>query len=1059
MHSRSATILLFAVGMIALVTVLAFGFLKAMGLQRNAGHAATIALLARESARMGAEQAFEQIVLDFTQQPVTTIDGPARAPFRSHFRPFRLEDGEEQDIRVRDLNNLGAENSLAQPAWTDYFKEGYGRAGNSQMGPTPQSTMLDHRARWIEPRLYASFSTPVSVTGGGRTILLPTAPVRFGDSDGEDIDSPTGWLDGLLTQVGVSTDRNNPNTSHATFNSEAVLLDPASGSTCSPLLFDRNFVRLPYSSRSEAIALRSKARYRLRYAVQVRDLDGYLLINPDPAIDYAKLVSPDPRDAVYAGDPGHARIARYAHAVQNIGLGMTYFGAGTTGVAAGSQDTFGQRLQHVFMGRGWSSNYDRNSDTDPWPRTFPHMYRCVDNETFRYRDLQWWHKNALPNPMPFIAQNLMKGPPGGGEPLSPNPWNKSRHAQTGPQFSPSVAAYVVSGGEGQQDQGANPGLGDSRAQQHNLMIFGRGMSGSGSGRYGGAVGTPWSVNILTAPPENVSALVLGYLPPGVMQIEYKVKAAKYFLPPESGAAPSPPDPGSIDYWGSIRGINDLFVRSHAAAFDRYAPPTRIAPAIAPDYNQRCVLPGEAGYRYPQERYPGPLCFNGADPLTGKAVHDDYGASINLSEQVDRTGRDNLEAAWAPDPHMRQGTGKNDFTFAGPVHLETWPGVYGGVAADPPSDTTPPVTAPWYVVPPVPPFADPNNPPDRNYWQRDQHDYNNWKVASPHVDSFWSDLLYAFNEAVSVARLSKMRFQGNGNQPQVGDSIDGVPRNDPAIDCNSIADLDRLFLRCLGLNLGNLATVAAERLAAAPMANTGWVKGWNNNWTRYTVPQNLFTLSTTLPDRTVKIYGLTAGRADKAAAGATDNVCNAKMQTQVLELIVNDFRYSFFGSIPSYSASFRPIDFNGDGAVAFSGYRPGRYAYVDTGATDTAVLRTLMQIDQDCPADASGCGDWPTPHAATGEVGAAEFATASIDPFCITGNFWIGRSRFWSVLVRGQVFDNQFKRPISQADLETWLVVDPALRSEAGQAQQQYTTHILWQRWNFNLYKGLMLRDF
>jgi hypothetical protein len=59
------------------------------------------------------------------------------------------------------------------------------------------------------------------------------------------------------------------------------------------------------------------------------------------------------------------------------------------------------------------------------------------------------------------------------------------------------------------------------------------------------------------------------------------------------------------------------------------------------------------------------------------------------------------------------------------------------------------------------------------------------------------------------------------------------------------------------------------------------------------------------------------------------------------------------------------------------------------------------------------------------------AAAGIDPFCVTGNFWIGRSRFWQVLVRGQVYDNLHKRPISQIDLETFLVVDQAQRAEAG----------------------------
>lgn len=1014
--TRSGTVLLFAIGLVALAAVLSFGFLRSMTLQRNSGHATTIKLLAMEAARAGTQHAIEQIIRDYTANAVTRLDGPARAPFRAHYRPWEMTEWENntKDARAINLHDVSSENYIHCPAWTELFWGSYYPQGDAGSG---RNTM-DGRGRWIEPELYAAANgTPIAA--GNQ--FIPSSPVRFGDDDGELACGPGNWQDGAFSSVRVNDRNDNP---LATVDVQAVLLNAGNGSRCAPLLLDKDLKRIPYSTRSEALAARQRARYRLRYAVMVRDLDGFLLANPDPAIDWKAVIDPDPRN--YASDPQHARIVRYMHACQNVMMAMSAFGEG------GGADTLGQRFAHVFAGRGWTTNYARISDANPLPRTFPLMYRMNDTaDWFRFMGGGWrWDR---PNPAPFIAYGTYAEPsqpggptgtPTGGEPLRAydGGW-QWRHADTGPQFSPLLITKTVGGGGYRNDQSGAQG------NPYTMTVFGRGQSGQGSGRYGGAVDTPWSVNALTAPPQLIQALACSYLPPGVMQVLYSAKPA--------GPPPSPDkandyklDPASVTYWGGLRGIFDLFNVTHSTAFEHYQPPARIAPAISPDYHQTSYFRSEPGYRFPQERYPGPLCYNGADPVSNQTVHDELGKPIDLSEQDNN---------WARDPHTGWG-------FAGGYR---WGNTPGGTAVDPPTDNG------WSVW---------NGPGDdhhdedkydngvlqgRNYrwWDRWSRDYGGHANVQPHPDSFWNDVLYALNQAMSLARARQALYSGAAYEPRTGDAI----QSDASLLCSSIADLDNLFIRCLGHDPANPA--------ATPPANQAWRHGCWSDWQRFTPTNNLYTAKSALLAKNITTYGLTGGRPDPGLAITTS--CNGELQSQVMELIVNDFRFSMFGSHPSYTKDFRPLDFNGDGAVAFSGYKANRFI-----APSQDAVRQTMLIDQDSVVAAgnarfpAGAGDWALDSSGDGEISAGEFASAGITPFCMNGNLWIGRSRFWNVMVRGELFDNLSKQSVGQSNLETTLIVDPAQEVERGNAATRvYSTQVVFQHWYFNKYQGLMQRNF
>jgi len=99
-------------------------------------------------------------------------------------------------------------------------------------------------------------------------------------------------------------------------------------------------------------------------------------------------------------------------------------------------------------------------------------------------------------------------------------------------------------------------------------------------------------------------------------------------------------------------------------------------------------------------------------------------------------------------------------------------------------------------------------------------------------------------------------------------------------------------------------------------------------------------------------------------------------------------------------------------------------------------------------------------------GASAAAAPAPNPFCLTGCLRMGKSKFWEVVSRGEVWDNVLKHVISEATLDTALVIDPA--DEARELDPvpanrrpfaQYSSHVRFRRWYFDKYRGLMGRDY
>jgi hypothetical protein len=191
----------------------------------------------------------------------------------------------------------------------------------------------------------------------------------------------------------------------------------------------------------------------------------------------------------------------------------------------------------------------------------------------------------------------------------------------------------------------------------------------------------------------------------------------------------------------------------------------------------------------------------------------------------------------------------------------------------------------------------------------------------------------------------------------------------------------------------------------------------------------------------------------------------KNRTKVMERILNDYRMSFFGTSPAYQATFRPLDFDGDGEVHASCYEINTDPTKDglTGAQNATYKTARWQkVDEEHPKSGRG----PAPTALTPMSADEKLAFSSNkDPdfdgsnpwFCATGSFFIGKSHYYRIWVRGEVYDNLLKKPLLSRTLEHVLAVDPESTIDpegnvgyAGRPADNIPfIQTLFQRWHLN----------
>lgn len=264
-------------------------------------------------------------------------------------------------------------------------------------------------------------------------------------------------------------------------------------------------------------------------------------------------------------------------------------------------------------------------------------------------------------------------------------------------------------------------------------------------------------------------------------------------------------------------------------------------------------------------------------------------------------------------------------------------------------------------------------------------------------SYWYDITYAFTSAVSFARAVWVQYP-NSSVSNPATLFNPTSLRDPEL-YDSIKDFDRLFLRQLGEDFTNPGS--------APLAPIAYSSSKFTTVSVAAISNNLKTLR--------------AGNTlDKGAYATADRV-------KVMERVLNDFRMSFLGASPQYYDDFRPLDFDGDGKVMCSCYNSSNDATEKSLGTDRWKSVDGSFTDADIPG-ATGRGPAPD------------------NWFSLAGAFYIGKSHHYRIICRGELFDNVLQRPVSDATLESVLVVDP----EGNDITQ---SHYLFQRWHHGRYTG------
>lgn len=953
-RTRSGSILLLCLAIVGTLSLLVFGFVRMAQLQQESGAETTKQLLAREAARMGTAHALEQIIRDYATEPFTRLDGPARAPFLPHDLPYMTSgvemtghtatwDAAAKRYIGNDLDDVTSDRLLYTPLFTEWTQSGY-EGTASFFSPTTEGGGLassDGRGGYIEPNWHNRFTGPSAAA---------PAKLRFGqDMAGTALPQRHGalFLDEDFRPVG-----------------------------------------------GDQLVARNAARYRLRYAVSVMDLDGSILMNPDPELDYRRFASADPAGLASPG-PRDPDTVRAQHAIAPIisaygahggHLGEEYSGA-----------TGGVKAEHVFIGRGSVTNIDQRPGDDT-PRFFPLMFRrgSTDGSDF----FQYFHTSdgafgSPASPLRDGAYSLfsMSGvtaAPGGLQAV-PLPVKISymtcpplRRALLGPQYSFFNLDRCMYGDSITLSAWGNH---DGEVKSHGALTpFGRGLVRGADSRFSGPAATPWAVNLLTSPVMVVNGLVHGYLPPGALMS---------FSATLSGTTATPIRLES-------RTGRDLFVQKINPAF-RYAAPA--AEGVDPNYHVQHVLPGDAGYRLAADRYPGEMGFNGfATTALTSYVNDTLGFYLRAGNAGGAPGAPKPTLSVTQPPNyglVKSGDGCED--------------AYG--AFDP-------YTGMAFLRTTV--NSETPNPTPSSYPIAGIHQQM-YTLTPP--DSVWRAVVQAMAAATAVARAQVMQYPTAVADPAT--LFDGGPWTDATVQ--GIADIDRLFLANLGIDIANPGSPIPPG-AGAPQSLRAWYG------TRTASPSNGAKIAYRSFVPGWNVASLRALPAFDDGAGTSTlrphAPYTAAERTACIEMVLNDFRLSFFGANPAY-ADFQLLDLNGDGQVNCS-------ALPSVGAGRAYDLG----ID----------------HCAPGATAVPRSAIAADSVFCLTGCFTVTKSHFWRVISRGEVWDNLFKTVAGQAALDTVVCVDPmdTAREVAAPANRdpvrgQYATHVMYQRWFFDFNRVSMSR--
>jgi hypothetical protein len=478
------------------------------------------------------------------------------------------------------------------------------------------------------------------------------------------------------------------------------------------------------------------------------------------------------------------------------------------------------------------------------------------------------------------------------------------------------------------------------------------------------VDTPWRVNLLTAPPQVVFAMLYAYMP--LETWTYNVNSPSYTLP-----LPAPP---GTPY--NIPSVSSSGVISATNLFNDVPEFTGLFSHVASNFDPLQLYPGvvrsgSAGFE------------GGAQPCWLRRI----GKHVTVNEFSEP-----ITADAAPAP------ARNDLgTIYSPLR-----GQVGGFYKKPAQATNPATGQTW----------------SGTITSLNQNGFYN--------DSYYHDLYAALGHAIAVAQFAWMGDTGDpansatkyplswndpmhpglAGQPTI-DSVTGT-----CLEFNTVKKVDEQFVKNLGEDPRHYPHGSRP---SSPMRGLFIDKPAPGGLTLY---RRVARLVTYLPTYNIKqirdSVGLVKEDYDPPALTAAD-VPPAKLVqvTNLMELVLNDMRLSFFGANPQY-ADFRPIDFNDDGKAYCSGYTTG----FGVGSPPPAVDRR----------------------------------------FSLTGYFVMQKSRYYRIFCRGELFDVLRNCSVSRTDSELVYALDPEgalfdLNDQPIAGSPAMRTQTLYQRWLPDRYRG------
>jgi hypothetical protein len=1000
MHARSASVILLCLGLATIAVLIGFAFLRVMTRMNMTGSSETVHGLARSAALSGLAHASEQILIDYNNDSLygslplactaggiptmgvpTHLDGPYRAPFVEAGTPAITYPNQVQSTENTTLSqvfdDVPEENHLLLPMIDEMYETYVGTGGwHAQFG----AMIYDGRGRYVEPG-YLNVTRPNPAANP-----QPVVPTFFSDPNA----APTDRTDALF--------------------------------------LDKDFHRLVPQPGETTQQMRLRARYRIRYAIGVEDLQGHLLTNPRAAMDFDWTHASNDYRAI----PGWLNAAGYVWS--NMVAGWMPCPSATL------------RMQNVFLGRGHADNADRRWTADAQfglPAAFPNMFRAqgvwtgagpTNGNTYPASFDQWWgsftfdgshcvgaYYNGIASDGEFMGGRLFRfyssdsriqpiaASAAGGQVLTPTFFqNQSAnpdsfpylHALVGPQMSWFNQFYamagVSNGYDGVSGGGAAWPLAWNSQRSPYLTIptpFGRGMENPAvtpavPAWYQGPVNSPWLVNVLTAAPQTVSQMILAYLPPELKNLHYNVE--EWYHKTGEGTNTDPVT-HAISYYDifsptyyqlntnggngwnvGFRGL-DILNDQMGSGFADFPAPSSIdaGTTIKPDYYQSDPEPAAV-----PQRYPGPLS-RGDSTVTDQGSND-------LGQYIDADSRGIGYCSHTGQPLMYIGGGDITYTVA-----SNYPGAPG--------------------------------------WTRPNVDLVIRRIDTSKYTlkySYFWDMAYAMTQAIAFARANWVQYPNYVFDPTTG-FVPSTLRDFRKY--STLQQLDRLFLRQMGENFDSPGTPCPDN----PIVFTSSTDNNRLMGTSLISYQQSYSVSPTPAANTI------ASLVAKDLISTTSGVSSAE-RAKVMERMLNDFRLSFFGCSPAYSATFRPLDFIGDGHVQCSCYD------INPNATANEVKYMTARWQ---PADATGQGPAPAP------LGAS---TTSLNPdfgsnpwFCVSGCFFIGKSHYYRVLTRGEVFDNLLGKPVASQTLESVLAVDPEAPLVPAANRIAVGTQTLFQRWHYN----------